>query len=85
MKERMSSNPTAAENLAKAIRQVARRARSEEDLRVGVTTTFRRKTSPRPRVLRLAAPVVVENAGRRALCSELVEEASVCARATVRI
>jgi len=32
----MSSNPTAAENLAKAIRQVARRARSEEDLRVGV-------------------------------------------------
>ena len=32
----MSSNPIAAENLAKAIRQVAKRAHSEEDLRVGV-------------------------------------------------
>jgi len=32
----MSSDLIAAENLAKAIRQVAGRARSEEDLRVGV-------------------------------------------------
>ena len=32
----MSSNPIAAENLAEAIRKVAKRARSEEDLRVGV-------------------------------------------------
>ena len=32
----MSTAPIAAENLAQAIRQVARRARSEEDLRVGV-------------------------------------------------
>jgi primosomal protein N' len=32
----MSSDLIAAENLAQAIRQVAGRARSEEDLRVGV-------------------------------------------------
>ena len=32
----MSSNLIAAENLAQAIRQVARKAHSEEDLRVGV-------------------------------------------------
>ena len=32
----MSSDLTAAENLAQAIRQVAQKARSEEDLRVGV-------------------------------------------------
>jgi hypothetical protein len=32
----MSSDPMAAENLAKAIRQVAKNARTEEDLRVGV-------------------------------------------------
>ncbi|MBC8264297.1 MAG: SAM-dependent DNA methyltransferase [Anaerolineales bacterium] len=32
----MSTNLTAAENLARAIRQVARKARTEEDLRVGV-------------------------------------------------
>lgn len=32
----MNSNLTAAENLAQAIRQVARKAHSEEDLRVGV-------------------------------------------------
>jgi len=32
----MSSSLTAAENLAQAIRQVARKAHSEEDLRVGV-------------------------------------------------
>jgi len=32
----MSSTPIVAENLAKAIQQVARRAHSEEDLRVGV-------------------------------------------------
>lgn len=31
----MSSNLTAAENLAQAIRQVARKAHSEEDVRVG--------------------------------------------------
>jgi hypothetical protein len=33
---------------------------------VGVTTTFRRKTGPRPRAFRLAAPVVAGEAGRRA-------------------
>lgn len=32
----MSSNLIAAESLAQAIRQVARKAHSEEDLRVGV-------------------------------------------------
>jgi len=44
---------------------------------VGVTITFRRKTSPRSRAFHLAAPVVVEKAGRRA--------AFVCARAIVRV
>lgn len=36
----MSSDLIAAENLAQAIRQVAKRARSEEDLRVGVEHTL---------------------------------------------
>ena len=40
---------------------------------VGVMTTFRWKTSPRSRAFRLAAPVVVGEAGRQA--------AFVCARA----
>jgi hypothetical protein len=42
---------------------------------VGVTTTFRRKTGPWPRVFRLAAPVGVGKTGRRVVF--------ICARAAV--
>ena len=49
----------------------------------GVLSHFRRKISPRPRAFRLAAPVVVEEAGRRALCPEPAEGAFGCARAAV--
>jgi len=48
-----------------------------------VPSTFRRKTSPRPRAFRLAVPVVVGEAGRRAACPEPAEGAFVWVRATV--
>jgi len=50
-------------------------------LTVGVTTTLRRKTSPRPfdklgtqpRAFRLPAPVVVGEVGRRSACERITE------------
>ena len=44
---------------------------------MGVATAFRRKASPRPRPFRLPAPVVVGEAGRRAVF--------VCARVAIEL
>jgi len=42
---------------------------------VGVMITFRQRTSPRPRVFHLPAPVGVEEVGRRAACPEPLDSA----------